>query len=63
MTDAAQDAEQHWYNLPGTSFKIPMPPSELYTALCMVLLFLPLTVIVTRLFGWRQPPVNRPKRD
>lgn len=57
---AGGGGEKQWYVIPGTSVRIPMPPGDLATALVMVFLFLPVVVILTRLFGWRQPEVKKP---
>lgn len=45
------------------SLAIPFPMSELYIALGMVFLFLPLTIIVSRLLGSREPAVRVDKQD
>lgn len=45
----------HWYTIPGTSLRIPVPPKDLLTALVMVFAFLPSVIIATNVLGWRQP--------
>lgn len=49
------DNTSHWYTIPGTSLRMPVPPKDLLTALVMVFLFLPVVVIFTNALGWRQP--------
>jgi hypothetical protein len=58
MSDAA--ASERWHTLPGTNVKVPMPPSDLITALIMVFLFLPVVVILTRLVGSKEPAATKP---
>lgn len=51
-----------WYSLPGTDFKIPVPPKDLYMALITVFLFLPVVVICQWLLPFNKNPYKRPAK-
>ena len=55
-------ADGEWYPLPGTEFKIPMPPKDLYMALITVFLFLPIVVICQWLVPFNKNPYKRPAK-
>jgi hypothetical protein len=42
---------------------LPFPLSELYIALGMVFVFLPVVVIFTRVLGSREPPVQATEQN
>lgn len=44
-------------------FYLPMPVTELYIAIGIVVLFLPVVIIFTRAIGFRQPPVRVDKQE
>ena len=54
------DTTSDWHPLPGTSFKIPMPPKDLFMALVSVAVFIPLVVICQWILPFNKNPYKRP---